>query len=267
MQDRGSSIPQGDQEKCNYSTSTQQESFQRPTFKDFTTFDREEAVDKLRRSTFKLGDRRVPGHLGTTTAESYPVRVMTDKNLSSNLDMGKSSFPEGDRDPLRAHERVSVTTNDIFYGKPAVGLRNKIVDGSHLRTESHVDLGAARGAHFYETSMKSDFTAVTAPYKKADPGMPTSSSIPLDYYSGAPITMPTSWSDFPSRAGVPKLIPNPLAVDNLKKSHIQPPIPGEREFSTTHQRTYTPKKTSRRSVDSGRLQRSSIPLGTLNTYV
>ena len=113
----------------------------------------------------------------------FVIQIATDKNLSSNLDMGKSSFPEGDRDPLRAHERVSVTTNDIFYGKPAVGLRNKIVDGSHLRTESHVDLGAARGAHFYETSMKSDFTAVTAPYKKADPGMPTSSSIPLDYYS------------------------------------------------------------------------------------
>lgn len=53
----------------------------------------------------------------------------------------------------------------------------------------------------------------------------------------------------------------------LKKSHIKPPIPEEREFSTTHQRTYTPKKTSRRSVDAGNLQRSSVPLGTLYTYV
>ena len=66
--------------------------------------------------------------------------------------------------------------------QPATGLRNKIVDGSHLRTESHVDLGAARGARFYDTSMKSDFKAVSAPYKKA-PGMTTNSSIPLDYYS------------------------------------------------------------------------------------
>jgi len=30
--------------------------------------------------------------------------------------MGESSFPEGDMDPLRAHERISKTTNDIFYG-------------------------------------------------------------------------------------------------------------------------------------------------------
>lgn len=77
LQDRGSSIPQGDKEKCNYSTSTQQESFRRPTFKHFTPFDREDAVNKLRRTTFQLGDRRVPGHLETTAAESYPVRLMT----------------------------------------------------------------------------------------------------------------------------------------------------------------------------------------------
>ena len=106
-----------------------------------------------------------------------------DKSISANLDMGKSSFPEGDMDPLRAHERVSVTTNDIFFGNPTTGFRNKIVDGSHLRTESHVDLGAARGARFYDTSMKSDFKAVSAPYKKATPGLTTNSSIPLDYYS------------------------------------------------------------------------------------
>ena len=116
----------------------------------------------------------------------YGVRYhhfVVDKSISANLDMGKSSFPEGDMDPLRAHERVSVTTNDIFFGNPTTGFRNKIVDGSHLRTESHVDLGAARGARFYDTSMKSDFKAVSAPYKKAASGLTTNSSIPLDYYS------------------------------------------------------------------------------------
>lgn len=150
-------------------------------------------------------------------------------------------------------------------GNLQLDIETKKVDGSHRRTKSHVDLGVARGAQFYDTSMKSDFKAVSAPYNKA-PGITTNSSIPLDYYSGEPVTMPTSWSDFPSHAGVPKLIPNPLAVDNLKKSHIKPPIPEEREFSTTHQRTYTPKKTKRRCVDAGGLQRSSVPLGTLNTY-
>ena len=39
-----------------------------------------------------------------------------DRNSGADLDMGKSSFPEGDMDPLRAHERISKTTNDIFFG-------------------------------------------------------------------------------------------------------------------------------------------------------
>ena len=30
--------------------------------------------------------------------------------------MGKSSFPQGDMDPARALERISRTTNDIFFG-------------------------------------------------------------------------------------------------------------------------------------------------------
>ena len=34
------------------------------------------------------------------------------------------------------------------------------------------------------------------------------------------MTMPTSWGDFPSHAGVPKLIPNPLAVDNVSAKNI-----------------------------------------------
>ena len=37
--------------------------------------------------------------------------------------------------------------------------------------------------------------------------------------------MPTSWSDFPSHAGVPKLIPNPLAVDNVSVKNV--PLVGE----------------------------------------
>lgn len=265
LRDRGSSIPQGDQEKCNYSRTTQQDSFCTPGLKDFQPFDRESAVKSLRKTTFQLGDRRIPEYLATTAGDSYPSRLMTDINSGTNLNMGESSFPEGDMDPLRAHERISKTTNDIFYGNPATGYKSKIVDGSYLRTKSHVHLGEARGAQFYDTSMRSDFKAVSTPYSKA-PGITTNSSIPLDYYNGEPMTMPTSWSDFPSHAGVPKLIPNPLAVDNLKKSHIKPPIPEEREFSTTHQRTYTPKKASRRWFDAGGLQQSSVPLGTLNAY-
>ena len=45
-----------------------------------------------------------------------PLVFDLDKDISANLDMGKSSFPEGDMDPARALERISRTTNDIFFG-------------------------------------------------------------------------------------------------------------------------------------------------------
>merc|ERR1711988_494432 len=111
--------------------------------------------------------------------------------------------------------------------------------------------------------MNSDYKPKTVPYMKVASGVTTSSSIPLNYY-GDETTVPTTWSDFPSHDGVQKLVPNPQALDNLKKSHIRPPIPGDQEFSTTHQGTYTPKSGRRQAVDSGKLQRSSVPLGTLH---
>ena len=42
--------------------------------------------------------------------------VFSERNNSANLDMGKSSFPEGDLDPLRSQERITKTTNDYFFG-------------------------------------------------------------------------------------------------------------------------------------------------------
>lgn len=42
--------------------------------------------------------------------------ICKDTSRGTDLDMGKSSFPQGDLDPLRAHERISKTTNDIFFG-------------------------------------------------------------------------------------------------------------------------------------------------------
>lgn len=45
--------------------------------------------------------------------------------------------------------------------------------------------------------------------------------------------MPTSWSDFPSHAGVPKLIPNPLAVDNVSVKNV-PFVGGGGEVFTVY---------------------------------
>ena len=59
-----------------------------------------------------------------------------------------------------------------------------------------------------------------------------------------------------------KLVPNEAAVSRIRDSHIRPPI-GGRYFTTEHQDQYTPKETAHVPVDGGKLQKSTVPLGTL----
>ncbi|KAK3709148.1 hypothetical protein QZH41_018064, partial [Actinostola sp. cb2023] len=73
----GSNIPQGDQEKCTFTTSTQQASFpQRRISREFEPFNKREAVKKLRQTTFQLGDQRSPGFLQSTASHSYACPSM-----------------------------------------------------------------------------------------------------------------------------------------------------------------------------------------------
>lgn len=71
-------------------------------------------------------------------------------------------------------------------------------------------------------------------------------------------------SAYKSILGVKKLEPNPVAIENLKKSYIVEPIRGLREFSTTQREAYTPKERSRVFIDTHRLHRSSVPVGSLS---
>ena len=52
--------------------------------------------------------------------EYYNCVIFADRSVGANLNMGKSSFPEGDLDPYRSHERISRTTNDYFYGNVSI---------------------------------------------------------------------------------------------------------------------------------------------------
>ena len=59
-----------------------------------------------------------------------------------------------------------------------------------------------------------------------------------------------------------KLVPNAVAVSRIRDSHIQPPAHGI-YFSTENQNQFTPKESQRVAIDSGKLQRSTVPLGAL----
>lgn len=56
---------------------------------------------------------------------------------------------------------------------------------------------------------------------------------------------------------------NPLAIDRLKKTSIHAPLGNSREFTTEHLDQYIPKHSGKVMVDSGKLQRSTVPLGTM----
>lgn len=56
-------------------------------------------------------------------------------------------------------------------------------------------------------------------------------------------------------------------ISQLKNSHIKAPLGKQMEFSTEHLDQFTDKDgKGRLQVDAGRLQKSSVPLGTLYTY-
>ncbi|GFS02358.1 hypothetical protein ElyMa_001120900 [Elysia marginata] len=72
---------------------------------------------------------------------------------------------------------------------------------------------------------------------------------------------PTTSTDY-TNPRQERIMPNPKALASLKGSHIPPPQK-HMTFDTTHQDVYTPKALQKHVYDSGRLQKSSVPLGTM----
>jgi len=70
--------------------------------------------------------------------------------------------------------------NDIL--QPAIGHKNPLVDGSQIRTKSNVHLGQSLTERFYDTSMKTDYTALSGLHKTQLCDKLNKSSLPLDYY-------------------------------------------------------------------------------------
>ena len=60
-----------------------------------------------------------------------------------------------------------------------------------------------------------------------------------------------------------KLVPNEAAVSRIRDSHIRPPIHGTYFAKSENQDQFYPKETDRVPIDGGKLQRSTVPLGTL----
>ncbi|CAH1797265.1 unnamed protein product [Owenia fusiformis] len=262
----GSNIPQGDMDRENVKMTEQQDSYPARDLSKLDPYNKAATMGRLQRTNF----RQDGGHneWGTYQSEQKDQYRALGPNIDRNRPTqhrNHSDFPIGDYDPKRMTDQASLTTNRFYHGHIQQYGRPKIVSGANKRTSSNVWFGEpTHNDLYYQTTMNDKYTPkYKAPYKSHRDTDHSKSSIPLDYYGNLQNT-PTTWSDFPD-PNQGKLIPNPEAIDNLRRSHIQPPLGGDRHFSTEHVDQFTPKKTNLYQVtDAGKLQKSSVPIGTLN---
>ncbi|XP_052793104.1 testis-expressed protein 45-like [Mya arenaria] len=199
----------------------------------------------------------------STATSSYMPSVIPVERFKPGKHRNHSDFPEGDLDNQRVNERVNLTTNRFYHGNPPRGLHNTIISGANLRTRSNVWFGEPLlGSSFYNTTNSRSFSAKTVPYTYNRQSFYKESDIPVNYYGKGERNHTTAFSDYKDPRKV-KTAPNSQAIENLKMSHILPPISNLRNFNTTHNDTFYPKSSERYSYDAGRLQKSSVPLGTM----
>ncbi|XP_039248598.2 stabilizer of axonemal microtubules 5-like [Styela clava] len=258
-----SSVPEGDKEKVTEHSTTMRKSFT-PHKTDWKSQNSGDSYAKLYATNYKQSDGKGTFDKYQSTAkESYPPISCESQRVHRSRDRNASDIPEGDTDANRGTERVNMTTTRRHH--PPMNVRDaRRVDGSKLRTKSNVLLGESTLAgKFYDTTCDSTYQTVNVPRFKANTYYP--SVVPLSYY-GNQREYPTTWSDF-QNPRIGKMIPNPVALDNLRRTHISAPLGGQYFFSTTHDSHYTPKSIAKYKIDSGALQRTSVPIGTLGEFI
>ena len=221
------------------------------------TFDRKETSELLK-TNYKNGDNRF-NCFQTTTEDCYTLVCNSDNSPISAIDANKSSFPQGDG--ISAAQRIHSTVNRSDFKSPPKDYHNPIVDGSNRHTVSKLNFGSENGDN--ETTMKSSFQLKNVKYHKVN-NKTMHSSLSLHQDNNSSVGKSSYTACYQPTYGTKKLIPNPVAIENLKKSYICDPIRGLREFCTTHRESYTPKEiSSPMYFEKGRLQKSSIPIGSL----
>ncbi|XP_071952850.1 stabilizer of axonemal microtubules 5-like [Antedon mediterranea] len=257
----GSNIPNGDVDKLNEHVTTQEVSFPEHDSSNYKAYEREQAIGCIGGTNFKMGHTSKYDKFATTAADAYCPMGKPSFKKEIPYDNNGSSFPEGDRHPERDRERVSTTNYTTYHTGPPKGFRNEIISGAEKRVASKVILGESKpGSTLYSTTQNDAYPAVKPLHPVSRVIGPTS-KVPMDYYKDT-ATRPTTLSDFPAWK-VGKHHVTAEALEQLRKSHIDPPLGGERSFNTTHLTSYTAKTAQRYQYDSGRLQRSSLPLGTM----
>ncbi|KAL3867036.1 hypothetical protein ACJMK2_044273 [Sinanodonta woodiana] len=262
----GSNIPGGDPDKISLRETTMAASFpNRFSEAQFQPYSQTAVSEYLQKTNFKEqdGHNRYNDYRSTAFHSFQPNPTPAVEKFHPAKHRNHSDFPPGDLDPNRVSERISQTTSRYYHGNPPLGLHNRIVSGANKLTKSSVWFGEPRLlGNYYDTTNEGTFHAKTVPYNYFRGKFYKESEIPLDYYSKNEVNKTTHHADYQNpRQG--KTIPNPVVIENLKKSHLFPPKSDNMAFSTTHQDTYTAKRGEPVIYDAGRLQKSSVPIGTM----
>ena len=263
----GSNIPVGDPDHGVSMVTTHQTSFPQHDPSQLRGYNKGAVTGKLRVTNHKEADGHGTWNTYLSTAkDSYRPIEGDIGRFFPGKHRNHSDFPTGDDSDWRNAERANMTTNRFYHGnKPQVG-RPNIVGGAKKRTSSNVVFGEpSLGDNYYSTTTDSTFKPQSVKYDPVRPDRSGRSAVPLDYY-GNDRNNTTYNTDFEDPEQ-DKMIPNPIAINKLKESHIVPPQGGMRLFSTEHLDQYTPKSSTLSAIDPGRLQRSSVPIGTLNVWI
>ncbi|XP_065836185.1 uncharacterized protein [Oscarella lobularis] len=255
-----SSIPQGDRLKADQPSSVQQDSYRRHANGEATEpYDKSDAVARVGATTFRLGTS-LHGDMRSTTGETYsaPKEAGRQAQIAPSY-RNVSSFPEGDVDPSRVASRINNTTTKAFhqrYGSDHYQVQHVI--GANLRTHSNVHFGKPEFSS-YGTSTGSTYSARQTGNRHVVKASPTT-SIPINLgYEFGQSTSRTSYRNHANRLRYS----DPVTADNLRRSHWKPEKISEAIFSTEHTDQFTPKPNqTREKIDTFRLQRSSLPLGS-----
>ncbi|XP_067932446.1 stabilizer of axonemal microtubules 5-like [Watersipora subatra] len=261
---RSSSIPQGDLEKERRHRTEFQTAYE--PHSDIKGYD-PSAVTNMQKTQFRLDD----GHnfyndYGTTMKTAYVPKDVVVERSSMGEKRNHSDVPEGDMDKWRQAQRGGTTTYHWDMQPPPHDFQKEPkVDGGSIRTRSQVPFGdEAQNNDFYKTTNQEVYVPQNGRPASSDTSAQGLSSIPLDYYSGGIQGTTTQKTDFTDPEKGRELM-NEQALERIKRSNIRAPLGASRFFSTTHRDHFIPLTLEEGvSIDATKLQKSSVPLGTLN---
>ncbi|XP_025077928.1 uncharacterized protein LOC112554385 [Pomacea canaliculata] len=260
----GTNIPSGDREMIAFGETTMRSSYTDSGNKSVVPFDLSGVSKQQRKTNFKLHD----GHGIWDDNKSLMAVSFISKSDKTLVDRVKpsqhrnhSSIPEGDTDPERNKDHMDSTTYRYHMGNPALGLYNKIVSGANLRTKSSVWFGEpSLNRKFYETTTHHTYIPKSIPYTYKRQNFLKKSSIPLDHFNSEAYetTMALDYKKYKSS----RMILNPDALDRrVTRLSI---LKDSMDLKTTNQEIFTPKTSEKLKYDRGRMQQSSVPMGTFS---